>query len=107
MTIDLATVTVETFTPLVGTVFVLPVGTFAGYDQAIELTLTAAKPGKIYPGQPADRRLPFVLNFHSAPHLLLEQGTYPLTHPTLGLLEIFIVPLGQTTTETLYEAIFN
>lgn len=56
---------------------------------------------------PAGRR-PFALLFLGpVSQEYLPQGTYRLQHPTLGSLELFIVPLGPQTGRMRYEAIFN
>ena len=38
---------------------------------------------------------------------VLPQATYPLDHPALGSLAIFLVPTGQTPDGVIYEAIFT
>lgn len=104
---DLGALTLADFEPAVGEPFVLPVGTFAGYDQPVTITLIAAKAGPIYPGQPPERRQPFGLIFRGEPHVSLEQGMYPFEHARLGLLTLFIVPIARTGDTLEYEAIFN
>jgi hypothetical protein len=37
----------------------------------------------------------------------LPQGTYPVTHPALGTLEIFLVPVGPTSGGHGYHAAFT
>jgi uncharacterized protein DUF6916 len=37
----------------------------------------------------------------------LAQATYRLEHPTLGVLDVFLVPSGQDGDGVRYEAIFN
>ena len=37
----------------------------------------------------------------------LPQHTYPIEHPTLGLMDIFLVPLGPRAGQMCYQAIFN
>ena len=37
----------------------------------------------------------------------LPQHIYPLEHPTLGQLNIFLVPLGPQAGEMRYQAVFN
>ncbi len=54
----------------------------------------------------ADRgavREPFALTFRGPPQLGLPQGIYKLSHPQLGEMEIFIVPISPTD----FEAVFN
>ena len=49
----------------------------------------------------------FSLALQSAPGPFLPQATYPITHPKLGTLEIFIVPLGPKNGGNQYEVIFT
>lgn len=41
------------------------------------------------------------------PGLQLPQGTYPLAHPSLGEVDLFLVPIRQRREGILYEAVFN
>jgi len=87
--------TVETFMPHVGSAFT------AG---ELELTLTAAQPlGEPPPGL----RAPFRLEFRGPVDPALAQQMHELTHPALGTLEIFLVPVGRDAAATSYEAIFG
>lgn len=52
-------------------------------------------------------RAAFSLFFRGPPGDHLPQRIYPLQHPSLGALEIFIVPLGPDETGHLYEAAFS
>ena len=71
-----------------------------------------------------ERRLTLdAVNRHPTPHdglraepyslvfigdVVLEQRIYALTHPVLGALEIFLVPIGPDPSGRLqYEAVFN
>ena len=49
----------------------------------------------------------FSLWVFSAPGPFLPQGIYPLEHPQMGRLEIFLVPLGPRDGQNLYESIFT
>jgi hypothetical protein len=49
----------------------------------------------------------FSLCFVTAPGPILQQAIYPLEHPQLGRLEIFLVPLGPREQGNLYESIFT
>jgi hypothetical protein len=49
----------------------------------------------------------FALTFMSPPGPFLQQSTYPLEHPALGTLELFIVPLGPKAGGNSYEAVFT
>lgn len=56
---------------------------------------------------PGPRRQPFSLVFRGPLRPLLAQRIWPLEHPALGRLEIFLVPIGPDATGMRYEAIFN
>jgi hypothetical protein len=50
----------------------------------------------------------YALTFRSAGEMRhAPQGTYRLEHDELGVLEIFLVPLGADAVGMRYEAIFN
>jgi hypothetical protein len=49
----------------------------------------------------------FSLLFLSAPGPILPQGIYAMAHPTLGTLELFIVPLGPKDGQNRYEVVFT
>jgi hypothetical protein len=53
------------------------------------------------------REHPFSLVLRGPRTPLLPQATYPLRHPRLGTIELFLVPLGQDAQATRYEALFN
>lgn len=50
---------------------------------------------------------PFVLTFLVRGDISAAQGTHCLTHPTLGAIEMFMVPVGRDATGTRFEAVFN
>lgn len=77
--------TLEDFEPHVGTTFAV--------GDVLELTLTEAE------STPHG----FALVFTGPDEPRLSQGTAELTHPVLGELTIFIVPIGPAR----YEAIFS
>ena len=60
-------------------------------------------------------RKPFAVLFHGPIQPVLRQAIYPLEHDKLGLLELFIVPVGpdepaepgQRPTAMRYEAVFS
>jgi hypothetical protein len=37
----------------------------------------------------------------------LPQGIYPVEHPALGMMEIFLVPVGPTSGGNGYNAVFT
>ncbi len=49
----------------------------------------------------------FSLLFLAEQGPVLPQSIYPTVHPTLGRLEIFIVPLGPQNGRNAYEAVFT
>ena len=49
----------------------------------------------------------FSLTFRSPPGPFLPQATYPLNHPALGVLDVFLVPLGPKDGGNGYEAVFT
>jgi len=49
----------------------------------------------------------FSLLFASAPGKIVPQGIYPVAHPTLGRLDLFVVPLGPKNGGNQYEVIFT
>jgi hypothetical protein len=52
-------------------------------------------------------RTPFSLIFQGPPQSRLPQQIYPLAHPRLGALEIFLVQVAGDHTGSLFEAVFN
>jgi hypothetical protein len=99
MTVDLASVTQETFAPHLGSGFAL-----ALCDGILELELCAVEALRASQNAP---RAPFALRFRTRSvtgHL--PQRIYALVHPVLGTFEIFLVPLGADATGMRYEAVF-
>ena len=100
-TIALETVTADDFTPHVGAVFTLHTG------DGGELPFTLSDVRNLgLPGATGKGRLPFALEFDGPPEVPLPQHIYPLTHPEMGSLEIFLVPVGANADKRMYEAIF-
>ena len=95
-------VEMECFTPYVGQGF--PIGLAQG-DATV--TLIAAKAGKAIAG--GGRRAPFSLTLRADSARMTEQGVYPLRHPDLGVMEIFLVPVARDgdTGTTVFQAVFN
>lgn len=72
---------------------------------SLELTLTEASAG---PWQPeGESTFAFELIFRGPADPMLPQAIYRLTHPELGPLDIFIVPLERTGEGTTYQAVFS
>ena len=94
-----AELTIETFEPAVGDAF-----TVGGEGGAkVELLLVEAERKDAGPHAP---RPAFSLLFHGPGDPLLPQETYRFEHHALGVLEIFIVPLGCDEHGATYEAFF-
>ncbi len=50
---------------------------------------------------------PFSLLFHVPKHVEMWQGTYKFEHHRLGVLDIFVVPVGMDENVWHYEAVYN
>ncbi len=99
------TPTLATFTSCVGTNFRI---TFT--DGVLDLTLSAVEPHGTRvprPDGPDLRTEPFSLLFLGPPRPVLPQRTWDLTHPVLGTLAVFLVPIGPKDGRMRYEAVFN
>jgi len=73
--------------------------------EGLELTLIeVADP---FPAPAGQARRPFSLVYRGPLRRFLPQGLYPLAHPGLGTLEIFIVPVRQDADGFIYQAVFN
>ena len=75
-------------------------------DLALDLELVEAQGLKSH-GRSAGNRQPFSILFRGPLRPILPQRVYPLDHPALGVLEIFLVPVGPDDIGQRYEAIFN
>jgi len=53
------------------------------------------------------RAAPFTLILRGPRTPLLAQATYAVRHPRRGMIEIFLVPIGQDADGTRYEVTFN
>lgn len=91
--------TLDTFAPAVGETFV--VGGEGGATVDLLLVEATAKDGGPHAPRPS-----FSLLFHGPADPLLPQATYRFEHGSLGVLEIFIVPLGRDEHGATYEALF-
>jgi hypothetical protein len=94
--------TMETFEPLVGSSFWVefPSGS------KVELRLTGT--AKVMESEAAQlARHPFSLYFDGPRTYKLQQQTYHLTHESADAMDIFIVPVGQSSDTYQYEAVFT
>jgi hypothetical protein len=72
-------------------------------EPPVSLTLVEVRAGRPRP----DGRDPFVLTFTGPAHLTLDQGIHPLTHSTMGRLDLFVVPVAAEAEAVTYEAVFG
>ena len=52
-------------------------------------------------------RSPFSLMFRSGSPVVLPQKVYRLKNATMGLVDIFLVPVGRDVSGVVYQAVFN
>ena len=93
-------VQVEEFEPLVGTILRLSSG-----SDHVDLELTEARRLR----SPSPRQSsPFALVLrHNGAKQSFGQGMYRLHHPTLGEMDLFVVPIGPDANGMCYEVTFN
>jgi len=89
----------DEFEPFLGDSFVVSVDGAAPIDFVLTpVQRLAPRPGG---------RDPFSLFFHGPPAPLVAQGVHHLEHPTMGELDIFVVPIGADQDKIVYQAVFN
>jgi len=98
MTLALDKATTATFEPYVGTSFSVRIG-----ETSLDLILERIAELGSSPQRPRSFSLYFRLDAQG----VLPQQTYELTHPALGDLAIFLVPIAEPGKGVLYEAVFN
>lgn len=98
--ISLKTLTADTFEPYVNTTFQLK----RTDDSDSPVTLTQLSRYSVVSNS---GRQQFSLVFVGTPGEVLPQHIYPLHHPDLGALELFLVPIGVCPEGTRYEAVFT
>jgi hypothetical protein len=94
---DLATLKLDDFAAHLDAVFEMQVA-----DGVLPLKLVEAVAG----GHSKRAGGAFSLVFVAAAGPWLPQAIYPIKHPTLGMLEIFLVPIGPVSGGNGYQAIF-
>lgn len=57
--------------------------------------------------QSVGARMPFSLLFRNGSSFLFPQQIYPMRHPSLGEVGIFLVPVAREREGFLYQAVFN
>jgi hypothetical protein len=96
----LADFSLDTFAPLVGSLFHVTVPPEIDARGTVELELAAAR------GLGTDARS-FVLTFRGAAGTFVPQGMFPFAHPRLGSFEMFVSPTARTADGFTTEAVFN
>lgn len=94
---DLATLVIDDFAPHVDAVFDMRAG-----EGVLPLRLVRVDPA----GASGRAGGAFSLLFAAPQGPWLPQAIYPLTHPSLGIMEIFLVPIGVLSGGNGYQAIF-
>ncbi len=99
---DLAWFRCDDFIDVVGQDFDVAAG-----DGHVLRLVQATESGEVAgPGPEGQVRQQFSLVFLGTSDPMLTQGTYRLSHPRLGELELFLVPLGPVPDGMQYEAAF-
>lgn len=91
------------FAPHVGDSFTVSVGDSTLVLSLLEAVESGAAGG---PGPEGRTRQQFVVEFCGPLEPALEQGIVSLTHPVMGDLDLFLVPIGRTPEGLRYEAAF-
>jgi hypothetical protein len=100
--IRLDTLTSDSFAPARGDAFQLsPAGGSPGATIELRLVevLSSGRRGH-------GNREQFAVQFLGPPDPILPQMIYRLEHPAIGILEIFLVPIGRDAAGVTYEAVF-
>ncbi len=103
--VPIENLTLEHFSPRVGEVFEIVLDD--GAVVPVTLFEATALPDRDYPGRDPNRRA-FQIKFRqpSGPGFL-PQRIYPLRNTVLGVIEIFLVPIGPDAEGFRYQALFN
>jgi uncharacterized protein DUF6916 len=75
-------------------------------ETAMSVTLIEVKPLQQQP-YPGVMREPFSLLFKSASPIILPQKMYRIKNPTVGAVDVFLVPVAQEGGAIVYQAVFN
>lgn len=78
-------------------------------DESSSLELSLAEVRPLQESARGGERQPFSLTFRGPAEPALPQQIYPIEHPDVGRLEIFLVPIGPDpeTKNMQYEAVFT
>ncbi|WP_165446002.1 DUF6916 family protein [Bradyrhizobium uaiense] len=97
-TVDLAKLHIDDFRPHQDTEFEMQAA-----DRVVALKLAKVEPAG-NSGRPGGA---FSLLFEGPKGAWLPQAIYPVRHPALGVIEIFLVPVGPLANGNGYQAIFT
>jgi hypothetical protein len=89
------------FAPRVGEAFDMVLG-----ESSAPLTLAQVKPLPVH-NFPGMVRSPFALIFRSQSQVVFPQKIYRLKNAAMGMVDIFLVPIGREKEGVVYEAVFN
>lgn len=95
---DIAALSLADFEPFVGEGFSIPLD-----HGAVALRLCEARASAH--GVRAGGGFSLMFSAEAGP--ALGQGTYPIRHPRLGILDLFLVPLAPRDGVALYQAVFT
>ncbi len=98
MSVDLAALAIGDFAPHQDTTFELKAA-----NDAVPLKLVKVE----HVGESGRAGGAFSLLFAASKGTSLPQAIYPVTHPSLGMMEIFLVPIGPLAGGSGYQAIFT
>jgi hypothetical protein len=101
--IDLATVTHEDLAPYAGSSFTLNVPDHPPVELTLDRVRVLVEKHRVRDA----RRDTFGIYFVTPPNMLVQQGTYTLSHPELGEMTIFVVPVGRVGDAFELEAVFT
>jgi Domain of unknown function (DUF6916) len=104
---DLEDLQLYHFTPLVKSTFHLATGDGEEGGESLEVELVEAGEMDTRQKLKEGQRHPFALVFRSPSEANLEQGSYRLTHPALGVQMMFLVPIEEDAEGRYYEAVFT
>jgi hypothetical protein len=97
-TVDLAKLNIDDFTPHQDAEFEMQAA-----DRAVALKLAKVEPAG-NSGRPGGA---FSLLFAGPKGAWLPQAIYPVRHPALGVMDIFLVPVGPLADGNGYQAVFT
>jgi hypothetical protein len=79
----------------------------SGQSLEVELVEALPLPAHAPRGGPPRKREPFSLVFRGPRERLLPQRIYKIEHEKLGVLELFLVPIGPDQEGQRFQAVFN